>query len=652
MIRLFAKLPKPESFNHIDPSPGILVTVLIYASLAGLWILFSDQLLGLIVSNPDTLMAASSLKGFIFVFFTSLLLYWVLRRAVGKGEPHERDPAERQTGLFKQPSWFSYATTVVLCVLALLFRQKISVTLANRPLLIFMVLPIILSAVLGGFGPGLFATVLITLATAWFIPPEGSFTIAASYDIVQWGMLIFDGLLISLVSEIMHRARHNEANRVRQLLTTQDTLRDSETRYRNLFEAANVGKTVRFPSGEFEVNKAFCDLLGYEKEELRNKPWQDLTPPADIGPISNLLSPLLKGEKDSVRFEKRYIHKNGLYVWADVSVVILRDADKNPLYFITTMVDITKRKRFEEDLRASEEKFLKAFRLSPDAITLTAMADGKLVDVNNSLLRLTGFDFQETIGKTTAELKLWVDTSDRKRYVELLEKDGGVRDLSAEFRTKSGEIRTCLVSGEVLELQGEKYILGIIRDITEQKLAERSLKDSEGRLRNLFNQATDGIYLLTPDHRYIDANPAGLNMLGYNREELLGLGTYDVLAEHERGRLDLEVPVMMAGTPHLAEWIHLRKDGSTFPAEVSALPISKTEYFAIVRDLTERKHTEKELDQYRKHLEDLVKNRTAELEEKIAEIERMNRIFVDRELRMVELKEKIRDLEVKNKGPK
>ena len=127
-------------------------------------------------------------------------------------------------------------------------------------------------------------------------------------------------------------------------------VRKSEELYRNLFEAANVGKSLMLPTGEIEVNRAFCDMLGYSPKELRGKTWQELTPSEQIGPINELLAPLMRGEKNTVRFEKHYLHKNGSYVSADFSATLQRDRDGNPLHFIVTVVDITERKQAEEKM--------------------------------------------------------------------------------------------------------------------------------------------------------------------------------------------------------------------------------------------------------------------------------------------------------------
>ena len=113
------------------------------------------------------------------------------------------------------------------------------------------------------------------------------------------------------------------------------------------------------------------------------------------------------------------------------------------------------------------------------------------------------------------------------------------------------------------------------------------------RFENIFEQALDGILLLTPDYRILDANPAALSLLGYSLEELRALRLPAILAESERARLRREVPVVMAGTPHHKEWLHRRKDGSTFPGEVTALALDDHHYFATLRDLTLRKEHER-----------------------------------------------------------
>jgi PAS domain S-box-containing protein len=137
---------------------------------------------------------------------------------------------------------------------------------------------------------------------------------------------------------------------------TEETLRKSEDKCRYIFEHSPVGESVTFPSGEIHVNKTFCDMTGYSAEELQNRKWQNITHPDDIDATDKFLHTLLSGKKESVRFIKRYIHKNGSVIWADVSTSLRRDPENQPLYFVTAMMDITERKLIEETLHRHTER--------------------------------------------------------------------------------------------------------------------------------------------------------------------------------------------------------------------------------------------------------------------------------------------------------
>jgi len=141
--------------------------------------------------------------------------------------------------------------------------------------------------------------------------------------------------------------------------------------------------------------------------------------------------------------------------------------------------EITKRKHMEQALRVSEEKFSKAFRASPDAIVISTLADGRYVEVNDSCLRLTGYAREDLIGHTSFELHNWIDLEDRGKLQQMLQQQGAVRDLEFNFRIKSGEVRTGLLSAEVIDLNDELCILAIIRDITARKREEKELEKAK-----------------------------------------------------------------------------------------------------------------------------------------------------------------------------
>ena len=134
------------------------------------------------------------------------------------------------------------------------------------------------------------------------------------------------------------------------------------------------------------------------------------------------------------------------------------------------------RERERDALRQSEDKFSKAFLGSPDAILITRVSDGQILDVNESFIRLSGFSREEAVGRSTIALDLWADPGDRERCVTALRDEGSVRDLEFDFRTRSGEVLQCMLSGSLIDVDGEPHILLIVRDITERKQAETEIR--------------------------------------------------------------------------------------------------------------------------------------------------------------------------------
>lgn len=130
-------------------------------------------------------------------------------------------------------------------------------------------------------------------------------------------------------------------------------------------------------------------------------------------------------------------------------------------------------------LYQSEEKYAKAFRSTPHAITITRLSDGCHIEVNDSFCNMTGYTSEEIIGHTTVELGLWVNAQDRNRLFQVLNETGAVRDYEFNFRTKSGEVRVALLSAEILEIDRQICVLSISQDITQRKQAELALQQAK-----------------------------------------------------------------------------------------------------------------------------------------------------------------------------
>lgn len=131
----------------------------------------------------------------------------------------------------------------------------------------------------------------------------------------------------------------------------EQALRESEERFRLVFERSTIGKSLTAPNGRLlQVNQAFADMLGYTVEEMQQLDFAQITLPEDVAESQECVRCLLANERTGYRMEKRYIHKNERVVWADVSTSLLRDESGRPLYFITSIVDITERKQAEDTL--------------------------------------------------------------------------------------------------------------------------------------------------------------------------------------------------------------------------------------------------------------------------------------------------------------
>jgi len=440
------------------------------------------------------------------------------------------------------------------------------------------------------YGLGL-AAHLLMLACQLLLPwPTGLAVIGRIWVPV---MLIFP--LATLLTGLLLQAEGRRA-------AAEAARRESEDRFKHVFESANVGESITLPTGEINVNKAFCDLLGYTRQELRNRKWQELTPAEDVAGVQRLLDPLLRGEKESARFDKRYLHKNGEVVWADISVAMRRDDKGRPLHFITTVVDITARKRAEEESRSLAARNLALLGAIPD-ILMEVDRDSKYRWANPA-----GLDFfgEQVIGQEAASF--FVGQQDTYSLVErLFGGDEQTIYLESWQRRRDGQKRLLAwwcrslrdFSGEVTGA------LSTARDITESRKAEENLAVSEANLLSLIASTDDIVVSRDREGRVVAFNEAFASIVWsmFGAEARPGLQTSDLLSEAEKSHWEGLLAKVLSGEDHHGEF-SWQVDGRTRHFELALTPIraggqiiGAAEY---TRDITERRRTEEQLRQSQK----------------------------------------------------
>jgi PAS domain S-box-containing protein len=223
------------------------------------------------------------------------------------------------------------------------------------------------------------------------------------------------------------------------------------------------------------VNKAACLMLGYTREELLELSLADVDKWFAFEKWPEIWQQLKGG--DALTFAARHRAKDGRIIPVEINANYL--AFNGQEYSCAFVRDTTERKRVEQALRASEQRFSQAFNASPIPISISTLKEARFIDVNESFIRVMGYSREELIGRSATELNTWVNFQERQEALRILKEEGTVRDMEMRARIKGGEIRWFRISIEIIELDGEQCVLIATNDITERKQAEAAYSSSE-----------------------------------------------------------------------------------------------------------------------------------------------------------------------------
>jgi PAS domain S-box-containing protein len=301
---------------------------------------------------------------------------------------------------------------------------------------------------------------------------------------------------------------------------TEEALRSSEERYRILVETMNDGLSVLDENGSITyVNDKFCKMMGYSREELIGRRMADFVDSKQRKIFEKNFGRERKGERRS--YELVRIRKGGQKVYTITSAAPIFDADGRFKGSFAVVTDITELKKTEKTLEESEEKYSTIVEKGNDGIVI--IQDGLIKFVNTKISEITGITAKQAVGKPFVD---FVSPAFREIVVERYKKRlSGIKvpdRYEVEILSKSGKPIPFEISASVIEYEGKPADMAIIRDISERKLADEALRESEERYRSLVESSEDMIYMLDKDLRYLSVNGALLRSLGTSRDEVIG----------------------------------------------------------------------------------------------------------------------------------
>ncbi len=357
-------------------------------------------------------------------------------------------------------------------------------------------------------------------------------------------------------------------------------------------------------------NKGAEELFGYKASEVIGKNSKLLLQTKiDEASTQEEIGKLISTGK--WKGQASYRRKDGTFIITEFSASTTRDTEGKTTGIITAIRDITERKKAEDALRLSEERFSKAFNLSPFAVIMTRLSDGTYVDVNDTFLKMFEYTRSEVIGHTANELKIYAKPDGRAAYLAAF-KNGRVSDFEVDLKTKSGKPLKALGFAEIINLNGQDLTFGTLVDVTERKKAEEALRLREAHYRTLFSSIGEGFELMelifdenkaVYDLRYLEVNDTYEKQTGLKAKDVVGKTVKEIFPKIEGMWIEVFEKVIKTGLPTRLEDYHQDTDRYY---SAYYFPFGKKEVGVLFNDVTERKKAEEKVNQSMKTFLELI----------------------------------------------
>ena len=349
--------------------------------------------------------------------------------------------------------------------------------------------------------------------------------------------------------------------------------------------------------------------------------------------------------------------ETGELIPIEMSGFLIRDNINNkPIALGIVATDITERKKIEAQIIESERNLDTIINNIGDPLFVKD-EQSRLILVNDAFCSIFNLNRADILGKTLAE-NVPPDEQESFLKIDKYVINTGIENVNEETLTLNGRNKRIISTKKTrfIDDYGDRFLIGVIRDITDQKNAEIELKQSEEKFSKAFESNVIGKAILNKEKTIIEVNDALAKIVGFKRENMIGKTAVEIGLFNFDDPKNLENEAILwsefseKGYASNIELKYLLNDGKELFILISlqALQLYNEDHVMItIVDITEKKNAEAELEKYRNNLEELVKTRTEEVNFKNAELQRMNKLFVGRELKMKELKNIIKELQLR-----
>jgi PAS domain S-box-containing protein len=429
-------------------------------------------------------------------------------------------------------------------------------------------------------------------------------------------LILFSGITISLLLSYVTWSTTKARRRAVDLAQTMTTdLQESEERFRAIFNQAPSGIGVADPHGRFiQVNKGLVEILGYTEEELLGRTFQEITHPDDLEINLVLLNDLIDGKISKYAIQKRYIHKGGGIVWANLTVSPIRDAFGKITHTVAIVEDITDRREADEELRKSEAQLAKAQEIAHLGSWSLDLTNGS-ISWSDELYQIYGLAPQ-SVELTYDFIFSYNHPEDRDRISRIVtQATEDLQPFGFDYRIirPDGSIRTIHAEGEVHPDKTGKAIrmVGTAQDITERKQAEETLRETNHTLQALIEASPLAIITLDSEAKVKTWNPAAEQIFGWSAGEVIGRFNPIIPKEKENEFKKIVESVLEGKVFSNLEVIRQKKDGSKIHMSLSTAPLRDANghirgAMGILADMTERLRAEEAVKQSEAYLRAII----------------------------------------------